>query len=616
MVEKFGPYYLPYGRLRVASVTDDLTSLLARIANFNEDSAQFIALRSLIQAWRDSHYADYHFQGKKTMNQFLLDYDFNYWPRRLNFLRKKIDELYQFYSLPAGGKLNDAQQLIVRVLGRLERYKLSYEDLSNEQKLEMRKALAFIKHEMNDIYKHLRVSGRTIRTKAKVTDSSSEKTGGFPEKVLALGINTNHLNYILGMTWVGAPLGNDLDTDQSYATLSEEECVARARELLDSPEKASHLGLPDLKKRLDDAADILKQLLEDKVFSFVTRRAEEVLKPNGLPEPGNNNPFGLTEFKNITANDVNGLREYLWSYYRHFDDYDQISFPILYNSDVGEADVVEVIRISPEDATSLINERMEAKKANGRHKLAGTALHHFGAFLDRTWRENDIMWGRLDGAERLITAMLPDPQNANVRAALVKEAHIAILKEELPAPNRLELSRLMSDALMRVAAGASIPNAIDQVLAQTVADAPLRKRLQTIMFTALEDQELLTFMKDGYEINRKLESKPLLRVLSRSTQVVGHMFEYIANQNSLDGKSLAWIARLGQVFWGLGVTVAINVIVLLLRDRMRVKNGWLYVVTTIFVSVILMLAGIGVDDLFHLGVQNKLSERVHAIIDR
>jgi hypothetical protein len=274
------------------------------------------------------------------------------------------------------------------------------------------------------------------------------------------------------------------------------------------------------------------------------------------------------------------------------------------------------------------------------------------------------MWGRLDGAERLITAMLPDPENANVRAALVKEAHIAILKEELPAPNRLELSRLMSDALVRVTAGESIPNAIDQVLAQTVADAPLRKRLQTIMFTALEDQELLTFMKDGYEVNRKLESKPILRVLSRSTQVIGHMFEDIANQNSLDGKSLAWIARLGQMFWGLvevavpdsllnllvfhwlralylfevllilgsfllgakgtlsfgftglGVTVAINVIVLLLRDRMRLRNGWLYLVTTILVSVILLLAGIGADDLFHLGVQNQLSERVHALIDR
>jgi hypothetical protein len=260
--------------------------------------------------------------------------------------------------------------------------------------------------------------------------------------------------------------------------------------------------------------------------------------------------------------------------------------------------------------------------------------------------------------------MLPDPEHARVRAALIKEAHIAILKEELPAPNRLELSRLMTDALVRASAGESIPNAIDQVLAQTIGDAPLRKRLQTVMFAALEDQELLTFMKDGYEINRKLEPKPLLRVLSRSTQVIGHIFEDIANQNSLDGKSLAWIARLGQMFWGLvevavpnsllnmlifhwlrvlyvfevllilgsfllgakdtlrfaltalGVTASVNVIVLLLRDRMRLKNGWLYLFTTLFISAILLLAGIGADDLFKLGVRDKLSEYLHEIIGR
>jgi hypothetical protein len=27
-------------------------------------------------------------------------------------------------------------------------------------------------------------------------------------------------------------------------------------------------------------------------------------------------------------------------------------------------------------------------------------LHHFGAFLKREWREADMVWGRLDGAER------------------------------------------------------------------------------------------------------------------------------------------------------------------------------------------------------------------------
>ncbi len=101
------------------------------------------------------------------------------------------------------------------------------------------------------------------------------------------------------------------------------------------------------------------------------------------------------------------IRGYLWDYFKHFDDYDQISFPIYFETDVGESDVVEIIRISPEDAPSLINEKTDAR---GRKKLAGTKLGNFSAFMDAAWRVNDIMWGRLDGAERLIKSMLPDGQ--------------------------------------------------------------------------------------------------------------------------------------------------------------------------------------------------------------
>src|ERR1043165_6912104 len=151
--------------------------------------------------------------------------------------------------------------------------------------------------------------------------------------------------------------------------------------------------------------------------------------------------------------DLDSIREYLWRYFSQFDDFDQISFPILFASEVGESDVVEVLRISPEDATSLIDERAERQKANGRQKLAGTALHHFGAFLDQVWRQNDILWGRLDGAERLITAMLPDPEDKKVRAQLISEAHEAILIEELTEESRTAVSALITEALVKMSSG-------------------------------------------------------------------------------------------------------------------------------------------------------------------
>jgi predicted acylesterase/phospholipase RssA len=69
-------------------------------------------------------------------------------------------------------------------------------------------------------------------------------------------------------------------------------------------------------------------------------------------------------------------------------------------------------------------------------KLAGVELAHFGAFLKRSWRANDWMWGRLDAAERLLTLV-----DTMVGGRLTREgtlAHhtravqLAVLREELP----------------------------------------------------------------------------------------------------------------------------------------------------------------------------------------
>lgn len=43
-----------------------------------------------------------------------------------------------------------------------------------------------------------------------------------------------------------------------------------------------------------------------------------------------------------------------------------------------------------------------AGRDDPEEKLAGVQLAHFAAFLKRSWRANDWMWGRLDAAERLV----------------------------------------------------------------------------------------------------------------------------------------------------------------------------------------------------------------------
>ena len=57
-------------------------------------------------------------------------------------------------------------------------------------------------------------------------------------------------------------------------------------------------------------------------------------------------------------------------------------------------DAINLARVSPADA------RFVDKPAD--EKLAGDSLGHFGGFLERRWRANDIFWGRLDAAEQIV----------------------------------------------------------------------------------------------------------------------------------------------------------------------------------------------------------------------
>jgi patatin-related protein len=90
--------------------------------------------------------------------------------------------------------------------------------------------------------------------------------------------------------------------------------------------------------------------------------------------------------------------------YLGFPYWDMLVYPVQALSGVGERDHVEVLRISPLDATQL---KPENPAQEG--KLKGVSLKHFSAFFRRDYRENDYLWGRLDAAERLIALLLDDP---------------------------------------------------------------------------------------------------------------------------------------------------------------------------------------------------------------
>ncbi len=73
-----------------------------------------------------------------------------------------------------------------------------------------------------------------------------------------------------------------------------------------------------------------------------------------------------------------------------------------FGSDVTQDQYLELIQFSANVPTSFGGpNRLE-------QKLAGVQVAHFGAFYKRSWRINDWMFGRLDGADRIIRILL-DP---------------------------------------------------------------------------------------------------------------------------------------------------------------------------------------------------------------
>jgi hypothetical protein len=302
---------------------------------------------------------------------------------------------------------------------------------------------------------------------------------------------------------------------------SREGLGSSARELLRNILKAgSSDGARDsyaqelMEDNIDEAFGELSRALQDHISEATFAAAE---KCEGALSP--------YEEKAADADFAAGAGNLVWEYYNHYDRYDFISFPIVYGTGVGEElDVVEVFRVSPEDANHCEQGRLSV------NRLTGTAFHHFGAFLQRNWRQNDILWGRLDGAERIISALLPgDEVPDSTRAALIEDAQMCILEDEV---------RSWEDIAM--------PSGAEQ---------------------------LYKYFCSSYEPDRRLDENNAERALSRSLRLVGEMSKGIAGEYRGRG-------RLGVVLAAYVGAPALQATVELVRARHRARRwlagGWDY----------------------------------------
>jgi patatin-related protein len=130
--------------------------------------------------------------------------------------------------------------------------------------------------------------------------------------------------------------------------------------------------------------------------------------------------------------------------YLGFPFYDIATLPLLQGEGLDEFDAVKVDRISPDDATTI-------REGGAAATLKGIQFNSFGAFFSRAYRENDYLWGRLHGADRLIditVSAIPEGKHLppGAVATLKRDAFRAILAEERP---RLKAIATLFDSLER-----------------------------------------------------------------------------------------------------------------------------------------------------------------------
>lgn len=219
---------------------------------------------------------------------------------------------------------------------------------------------------------------------------------------------------------------------------------------------------------------------------------------------------------------------------RQFHVDDRIEFPITYAAGATESREVDVIRVSPLEADSLFKDRSERVS-----KLMGVGLGHFAAFFHETGRRHDILWGRLDAAERLICVLLPSSVEAAVRQGLIARAQMAILMESLPLLQAVDaqgegrpFAAWLASKIRK-----SCPLLPEPVLLRDVADPTLAREL------------IRTGRSAPRPLPTRISTETQVRAVGRSAPVLGRLLDDAAARQTTLKSVTRWTVRIAAVVW-------------------------------------------------------------------
>lgn len=369
-----------YERRRYDAVSAGLIDLIDRLSPLTGDPLTSQQIRATALRHLQRRYplgATPEVPTKANHRTLLVDFDIGYRLRRLGLIDQLLSDAQRILNL---GPEADHQPpgLATTLVADVPRTEADYGELLA--------AIIECRTELNTCFLKIRTYGRALRGSTRDEEPS-----------------------ILGP--VAEAIENRMDDIRRSPILANQELWRAAAE------ERGETGAPSVPADIDlqPVLDIIQQCGHDILLetSVVSRRAIA-----RLPDP-----FG-------------GCLQSCWDGYHHVDGLILTSW----SDTQGELDPVEVMRISPLDAQSIVSSDSDRKK------IAGDAVAHFGGFFDSRWRSLDLLWGRLDAAEILIRHLfpvapeLPDEERHSrnrVRDTLITEAQLAIIGDEPDAIGNL-----------------------------------------------------------------------------------------------------------------------------------------------------------------------------------
>ena len=512
------------------------------MAGFDEKTDYYLVFRYLLRAWRELKYTEYRQAGDSTltMNAFLHAFDLTYPMRRLKFVLRQIDRLYLLDQQKLGEEFTDLLKWIDKESGNDG----VLPQLGAEWIEQFREALLEIKRNINVNLVLLTQAGRELRsrfipekelsekerlaTPSPIYEEVSKLLEGLIESKEIRAVQSEMISGLSAKSVEGKTgmlnrkkrfepvLTYFLGNASGGGSGVEEDNEKRASSFLENHK--------ELQKLLDTIGDIIEERLKHEI-----ERSDK----NCCDMLSTNRPGECADSAVVTA------RSIIQTYYRKYGDFDMIIFPFTYGTGAGGGGLIDVARVSPEDAKSLIDERVLKLR-----KLAGTSLGNFGAFMEKRWRQNDIMWGQLDGAERIISALMPDKEAAR---AFTGEAQAAIVLETIAPMGCEEAYDLLVEPFMRPDNGQPDPESLTRFT--TILRKNAGEELSKMLDGAFSDKALRDHYLAKFRTNKGLEPQSALKNAARATSVTGKMLAGIATQKELPGrKYVPLITTAGRFF--------------------------------------------------------------------